>query len=175
MTYKDLIKIFYVFAAQHPILQTYSWGNLSDYSRDTFITKYPAIHWVPQPSLVDNNYTNINFTMLIYDLLDEWVGDDLRSNQLDSLSLCQEILNDFYAFFINQLTGYGFFLQNPVNFTPFSDRFQESVCGVEATITIVAEQSACIPPFILESFYLLFESGNIANTENNESLEYEQQ
>ena len=63
MTYKDLIKIFYVFAAQHPILQTYSWGNLSDYSRDTFITKYPAIHWVPQPSLVDNNYTNINFTM----------------------------------------------------------------------------------------------------------------
>jgi hypothetical protein len=107
MTYKDLIKIFYVFAAQHPILQNWSWGNLSDYQREDYIQKYPAIHFVPQPSTIDNTYTNFNFTILIFDLLNEYVGVETKSNQLDSLSLTYEILNDFYAFFINQLTGYG--------------------------------------------------------------------
>jgi hypothetical protein len=36
----------------------------------------------------------------------------------------------------------------PIQFTPFVDKFKESVCGVEATITITMEQTACIPPFI---------------------------
>jgi len=175
MTYKDLIKIFYVFAAQHPILKQASWGNLSDYQREDYIQKYPALHIVPQPSTIDNTYTNFNFTILIFDLLNEYVGDDTKSNQLDSLSLCHEILNDFYAYFINQLTGFGFFLQNPVQFTPFNDRFKESVVGVEAQITIVSEQTACLPPFIEESYYILFESGLIMNDENNNGLEYEQQ
>lgn len=175
MTYKELIKIFYVFGAQHPILQQVSWGNLSDYQREDYIQKYPALHIVPQPSLIDNTFTNFNFTILIFDLLNEYVGEEERSNQLDSLSLTHEILNDFYAFFINQLTGFGFFLQNPVNFTPFVDRFKESVVGVEAQITIVSEQTACLPPFIEETYYLLFESGAIMNDENNNRIEYEQQ
>jgi aryl-phospho-beta-D-glucosidase BglC (GH1 family) len=175
MTYKDLIKIFYVFAAQHPILKQASWGNLSDYQREDYIQKYPALHIVPQPSTIDNTYTNFNFTILIFDLLNEYVGDDTKSNQLDSLSLCHEILNDFYAYFINQLTGFGFFLQNPVQFTPFNDRWKESVVGVEAQITIVSEQTACLPPHIVESYYLLFESGAIMNDENDNRMEYEQQ
>lgn len=175
MTYTDLIKIFYVFSEQHPILKQFSWGNLSDYQREDYIQKYPALHIVPQPSTLDNTYTNFNFTILIFDLLNEYVGDPFKSNQLDSLSLCHEILNDFYAFFINQLTGFGFYLQNPIQFTPFNDRFKESVVGVEAQITIVSEQSACLPPFIVETFFILYESGNIMNDENNNGLEYEQQ
>lgn len=175
MTYKDLIKIFYVFAAQHPMIKNWSWGNLSDYQREDYIQKYPALHIVPTPSLIDNTYTNFNFTILFFDLLNEYVGQETNSNQLDSLSLCHEILNDFYAYFINQLTGYGFFLQNPVNFTPFVDRFIESVVGVEATITIVSEQTACLPPHIIETYNLLFESGLIMNDENNNGLEYQQQ
>jgi hypothetical protein len=82
---------------------------------------------------------------MIYDLLNEFVGVEAQSNQLDSLSLCHEILNDFYAFFTNQLTGCGFYLQQPVQFSPFIDRFKEAVVGVEANITIIAEQTACLP------------------------------
>ena len=173
MTYKDLIKIFYVFAAQHPMLKNWSWGNMSDYQREDYIQKYPAIHWVPTPSTIDNDNTQFNFIMLVFDKLNEYVGNEEKSNQLDSLSLSHEILNDFYAYFINQLTGYGFYLQNPVSFSPFVDRFKEDCVGVEATITIVSEQTACIPPYILEQYYLLFESGNIMNNENDNRIEYE--
>jgi nitric oxide reductase activation protein len=175
MTYKDFIKIFYVFAAQHPFLKQWSWGDLSDYQREEYITKYPALHIVPQPSVLDKTFTNFNFTILIFDLLDEWVGNDTKSNQLDSLSLTHEILNDFFAYFVNELTDYGFFLETPVNFTPFVDRFQQSVVGVEASITIVSEQSACLPPFIEQTYYILFESGFAMDTENNDNVEYEQQ
>lgn len=175
MNYKDLIKIFFVFAAQHPMLKNVSWGNLSDYQREDYIQKYPALHIVPQPSTLDNTYNNFNFTILIFDLLNEYVGDEYKSNQLDSLSLTYEILNDFYAFFINQLTGFGFFLQNPVQYTPFNDRFKESVVGMEAQITIVSEQSACLPPFIEETFFLLYQSGIRMNDQANNRMEYEQQ
>jgi len=176
MTIKDIIQIFAVFTAQHPILQTFSWGNMADYSRDTYITKYPAFHAVPQPSLIERTYSNFNFTIIIYDLLNEYIdGDPINSNQLDSLSLCQEILNDFYAYFTNQLTNYDFFLNTSVNYTPFTDKFKEEVCGVEATITITAEQTACIPAFIQEQFYLLFENGAIFTSENNDQILYQQQ
>jgi len=146
LTYQNLIGLFYQFAQQHPLLQTRSWGNMSDYSREDYITEYPAIHIVPQPSQIYNDYTSFNFTILIYDLLNEFVGVEGQSNQLSSLSLCHEILNDFYNWFTNQLTDYGYFLQQPVQFTPFVDRFKEDVCGVEATITIQVIQTACLPP-----------------------------
>jgi hypothetical protein len=63
----------------------------------------------------------------------------------------------------------------PIQFTPFVDKFKESVCGVEATITITIEQTACIPPFIQEQFYLLFENGGIFTSENGDQILYQQQ
>jgi hypothetical protein len=175
MTYKELLKIFYVFAAQHPLINQWSWGNLSDYQRDNYIQKYVAIHFVPQLSQVNNTYTDFNWTILIFDKLNEWVGDETKSNQIDCLSICQQILVDFYAFFTNQLTKYGYFLQDGVQFTPFIDRLKEDVAGVEATISIRVEGTTCIPPFIEQLYLILFESGDIMTTENNEGVAYEQQ
>jgi hypothetical protein len=176
MTYKDLIKVFRVFAAQHPILKDhFSWGQLSDYQREEYIQKYPAIHFVPIASVIDNTNTNFNFNILIFDLNNEWKDMSFNSNQLDSLSLCHEILNDFYAFFINQTTNYNFYLQNPISFQPFLDKWKESVVGVEAQITIVCEQTACIPPYIAEQYFILFESGDIMESEAGDLIQYEQQ
>ena len=149
MTIKNLIQYFKVFTDNHPILRTFSWGNLSDYSREDYITEYPAIHFVPQPSSFGNNSQDISFSVLIYDLLNEYVGEPTNSNQLDSMALCEEIMGDFINDFINQLTDYGYFLNMPVSYSYFVDRFKESVCGVEVQITITIEQTACIPPSIL--------------------------
>jgi len=146
MNIKNLITYFKSFTDNHPILRTFSWGNLSDYSREDYITQYPAIHFVPQPSTIGNNSQDITFSVLIYDLLNEWVGNPINSNQLDSIALCEEIMGDFVNNFINQLTQYGYFLNMPISYTYFVDRFAESVCGVEAQITITIEQTACIPP-----------------------------
>jgi hypothetical protein len=151
MTIKNLITFFRQFTSNHPILETFSWGNLSDYSREDYITKYPAIHFVPQPSTLGDTSQDITFSVLVYDLLNEYVDNPTNSNQLDSMALCEEIMGDFYNFFVNQLTEYGYYLQTPIPYSYFTDRFAESVCGVEASITITIEQTACIPPFIVPS------------------------
>ena len=149
MTIKNLITFFRQFTTQHPILKTFSWGNLSDYSREDYITEYPAIHFVPQPSTLGDTSQDITFSVLIYDLLNEYVDNPINSNQLDSMALCEEILGDFYNYFVNQLSQYGYYLQTPIQYSYFTDRFAESVCGVEGQITITIEQTACIPPSLL--------------------------
>ena len=147
MTYKTLITLFESFAVQHPFLQGhFSWGNLSDYQRNEYIQQYPALHIVPYPSTLADTATYFTFNIVIFDLNNEWADMSANSNQLDSLSLCHEILNDFYNWFINQLTQYGYYLQTPFQFSPISDRWKESVVGVEAQITIISDQTACIPP-----------------------------
>lgn len=150
MTYKNILDLFYYFRDQHPILSgtTISWGNLSDYSREDYITKYPAIHFVPQPSVLSPTSNDFVWSVLIYDLLNEYVGDDHKSNQIYAISECHEILQDFYAWFANNLTDYGFYIQTPISYNVFVDRFNQSVAGVEANITITAEQLACLPPFV---------------------------
>lgn len=150
MTYKNILDLFYYFRSQHPILSgtTISWGNLSDYSREDYITKYPAIHFVPQPSILAPTSNDFVWSIMIYDLLNEYVGDDTRSNQIYAISQCHEILQDFYAWFANNLTDYGYFILAPIQYSVFVDRFNQSVAGVEAQITIQVEQLACLPPFI---------------------------
>ena len=153
MTYKNILDLFYHFRNQHPILSgtTFSWGNLSDYSREDYITKYPAIHFVPINSVIDQTQNTFIWNVLVYDLLNEYVGTQDKSNQIYALSQCHEILYDFYAYFANNLTDYGFYILTPIQYSPFIDRFNQSVSGVEAQISIQVEQIACIPPFIQPS------------------------
>lgn len=150
MTYKNILDLFYYFRDQHPILSatTISWGNLSDYSREDYITKYPAIHFVPLPSVLAPTSNEFVWNIMIYDLLNEYVGDDDRSNQIYAISQCHEILGDFYSWFANTQTDYDYYIQFPIQYNVFNDRFNQSVAGVEATITIVVDQNACLPPFI---------------------------
>ena len=84
----------------------------------------------------------------MFDINNEWADMSPSSNQLDSLSMCHEILNDFYNWFINQINDRDFYLETPVSFTPFLDKWKEDVVGVEATITIISQQTACIPPLL---------------------------
>jgi hypothetical protein len=153
MTYKNILDLFYHFRSQHPILSgtTFSWGNLSDYSREDYITKYPAIHFVPINSVIDQTQNTFVWNVLVYDLLNEYVGTQDKSNQIYALSQCHEILYDFYAYFANNLTDFGFYILTPIQYSPFIDRFNQSVAGVEAQISIQVEQIACIPPFIQPS------------------------
>lgn len=139
--------LFQAFAVQHPMLKGhFSWGNLSDYQRNEYIQKYPAIHFVPITSSLQDTATYFTFSMLIFDINNEWADMSSNSNQLDSLSMCHEILNDFYNWFINQINNRDFYLESPLQFTPFIDRWKEDVVGIESTITIISQQTACIPP-----------------------------
>ncbi len=85
--YRTIIESFEAFAENHPLIQTFSYGDLSDVGRDDNKIKYPILHIIPQPSTLEKDYTDFVFNIIIGDLVNE---DE--SNQLDSLKISHLIL-----------------------------------------------------------------------------------
>jgi hypothetical protein len=136
---KQIIDSFDGFVQQHPILQTFTWGRLSDTGRNNEPLNFPLLHVIPLPSTVDQTYTDFTFNVIIADLL-----DDQELNQLDVIEEAYEILQDFITYYINGLSNETFFVNPPITFTPFLDRFTKVMAGVEAQITLRVEGSYCL-------------------------------
>ena len=137
--YRTIIESFESFANNHPLIQTFSWGDLSDSGRGVDKIKYPLLHIIPQPSTLEKDYTDFVFNLIIGDM----VNDD-ESNQLDILKTSHLILQDFADNYINQTLNYTFQLLTPLTFSPFLDRLDDVIAGVEATITLRVEGSFCL-------------------------------
>lgn len=136
---KSIIDSFNDFASQHPIIQTFTWGRLSDVGRDNEPLNFPLLHAIPLPSTVNDTYTDFLFNIIIADQL-----DDEEINQLDVIEMSYQILQDFIEYYINQKTENDFFVITPITFTPFLDRFTKVMAGVEAQITLRVEGSYCL-------------------------------
>jgi hypothetical protein len=137
--FKQIIDSFDAFVQQHPIIQTFTWGRLSDVGRDNEPLNFPILHVIPLPSTINDTFTDFQFNIIIADQL-----DDEEINQLDVLEESHQLLQDFIQYYINQLQNYSFFIQTPVQFTPFLDRFTKVMAGVEAQITFRVEGSYCL-------------------------------
>lgn len=137
--YRTIIETFEAFSNQHPLLKTFTWGDLSDVGRNNEKIEYPLMHVIPTPSSVYEDYTDFTFQVLFMDLL-----DDEELNQLDVLKESHLILQDFSAYFINDLRNTTYALITPIQFQPFIDRLPTRVGGVDATITLRVEGSFCL-------------------------------
>ena len=137
--YRTIIETLESWANSHPLVQTFSWGNLSDSGRGVNKIEYPLFHVIPQPSTLETDYTDFVFTIIIGDMINE---DE--SNELDVLKISHLILQDFSANFINDTTDYTYQLLTPITFNPFLDRLDDIVGGVEANITFRVEGTFCL-------------------------------
>ena len=137
--YRTIIERFETFAQNHPIIETFTWGQLSDVGRNNEKIKFPLMHAIPTPSNIENTYTDFNFQILFMDML-----DDTEDNQLDILKMTHLILQDFLSDFQDATREYNYSIVTPVSFQPFLDRLPTRVCGVDATITFRVEASFCL-------------------------------
>jgi hypothetical protein len=137
--YRTIIERFETFVENHPIIKTFTWGDLSDVGRDNEKIEYPLMHIIPTPSSIYPDYTEFTFQLLLMGLL-----DDEELNQLDLLKQAHLLLQDFCNDFINDKKDYTYALITPVTFQPFIDRLPTRVCGVDATITLRVEGSFCL-------------------------------
>jgi|SRR5210317_1755069 hypothetical protein len=137
--YRTIIETLEDWANSHPLVQTFSWGNLSDAGREVNKIEYPLFHVIPQPSTLEKDYTDFVFTIIIGDM----VNDD-ESSELDNLKISHLILQDFSSNFINETLDTTYQLLTPITFNPFLDRLDDKVCGVEANITFRVEGTFCL-------------------------------
>ena len=96
-TYKDVINQFKELCALHPAIETFRVGPASmieipTKEGPTNSYKYPAVHLVPQPALLDGRSTQFDFDLVVFDLAKDQL--DLEENIHNNT---MEILRDLLA------------------------------------------------------------------------------
>jgi len=137
--FKSIIDSFEDFASQHPVIRTFTFGELSDTGQDKEPLDFPLLHVIPLPSQMDLEYTDFNFNIIFGSML-----DDVKSNQIDIVETCHLLLQDFMEYYTNNKKSFDFYVTTPVTFTPFLDKLSVYIAGVEAQITFRVEGTFCL-------------------------------
>jgi hypothetical protein len=137
--FKSIIDSFEDFSNQHPVIETFTFGNLSDTGQDEEPLKYPLMHVIPVTSTLTDQYADFNFQIIFGEML-----DDVKTNQVNCVEECYMILQDFIEYYTNQLTTSTYHITTPISFTPFLDKLSVYIAGVEASVTFRAEGTYCL-------------------------------
>ena len=148
MTYKDVINRFEDVANAHYMIKDFGYGQLSDikaHSQD-HEADYPYLFLNPTPHTRSGIIMEYNFNMIMMDIaVDE---DDDLGNWIAIQSQCQQYIDDVIAELYYGYTDKPEIDYTNVTYTPFKERFQDSLAGMTASITIKVPQpiNQCIAP-----------------------------
>lgn len=139
-TYKDVVNQFRSLCDLHPAVESFRVGPVSmieipTQEGPTNSYKYPAVHLVPQPAVLDGRSTQFDFDVVVFDLAKDQL--DLEETIHNST---MEILRDLlasYSLTTWQSIDYNIVL--PVTATPFVEGYKNSVAGWTAVVQIIAK------------------------------------
>ena len=148
MTYKEIVDRFREVVRDHNQLQDFGYGNLSDIKTrseggTTTNTDYPYLFLNQGTHSRSQQAISYNFNMIVMDIAKD---DDFLKIQ----SECQQYIDDVLARLRFHYTDQVDLNLNNITLTPFKERFQDTVAGMTASITIEIPQrlNECIAPFI---------------------------
>ena len=148
MTYKDVIDRFQQVANQHYMIKDFGYGQLSDikvHSEDGE-ADYPYLFLNPTTHTRTNTVMEYQFNMIMMDIaIDE---DDPLGNWINIQSQCQQYIDDVFAQLKYGYTDQPLIDYSNVTYTPFKERFQDSLAGMTAAILIQIPSpiDQCIAP-----------------------------
>jgi len=173
VTYKNIITLFQKYVENSPVLNTFGWGNLVDFGKNTSGTTvdYPYMFVTPTSVTYDENTTTYSLAIMFSDILDTTVYNDV--DIISQMSLEARRFVSFIKRGIQQNPNlYQVMdIQMGVNGLPFVERMSDHVGGIQinANIIVFEDINACD---YYENFFLLFEDLDIWTTEDGDSLEY---
>lgn len=133
MIYKDILDRLETLANNHLFIEQYGYGNLSDIEvpDNEQPPKYPYMFVNPVSVSQDRTQVSFNFNLIMMEQVEE--GEDYEIAGQDA---CITYIQDIVSSFTNTNGNYLMDVQLPFNITPFKERFQDSVVGATANITI---------------------------------------
>lgn len=147
MTYNAIVDRFKEVVQEHNQLQDFGYGSLSDIKvrsegGATSNTDYPYLFLNPGNHSRSEQMITYNFNVIIMDL----AADD---NFLKIQSDCQQYIDDVLARLRFHYTDQVDLNLSNISLTPFKERFQDTVAGMTANITIEIPSALneCITPF----------------------------
>ena len=149
MTYKEIIDRIATSVANHQMLEDFGYGELSDIkvgSIESDEADYPYLFLNPTNHSRTGNVVSYNFNMIVMDIAQK--GDSyLEYTKIQSH--CQQYIDDIISeFYFDNSPVAPQILINNVTYTPFKERFQDTVAGMTAVIQIEISQpiNKCVAP-----------------------------
>jgi hypothetical protein len=146
MIYKDILDRLETIANDHLFIQKFGYGNLSDIEvpDNEEPPLYPYMFINPVNINQDRRFMNFNFNLIMMEQVPD--GED---NEIQGQDECITFIQDVLAKFTNSNNNYLMDVQLPVSITPFKERFQDSVVGATANVTITYAKALdlCDPRF----------------------------
>ena len=157
MTYSEIVNRIQAVVDQHKMLADFGYGDLSDL-KVRFENKsgdiaaqadYPYAFLNPLPHNRTQNAVTYNFNLIVMDMARGEVDDTKYNNMLVIQSQCQQYIDDIIAQLYYGYEDAPEVLWNNMTYTPFNERFQDSVAGMTANLSIVVPIAInqCIAPF----------------------------
>lgn len=148
-TYKDVIQYFETLCNSHMAVKQFQSGTISDIDVQTNAltpTQYPLVFLVHRNGEIDRDgKTSFDFTLMVME-----ISKDRENLEVNRLSSTHDILQDLIAKIV--LTSYkevDMNVETPILTTPFVERFNNSLTGwaAEITVTIKAPLNLCLAAF----------------------------
>lgn len=139
-TYKNVVNQFKELCALHPAIESFRVGPASMIEIPTKegpqnSYKYPAVHLVPQPAVLDGRSTQFDFDLVVFDLAKDQL--DLEENIHNNT---MEILRDLLASYnMTTWNDVNYNIVLPITATPFVEGYNNSCAGWTAALQIIAK------------------------------------
>jgi hypothetical protein len=164
MTYKEIIDIFKEKTTGHFFLNEFGYGDISDIMTpdDGAAPMYPYVFL--NPVSVNGGEQVSDFT---FNLICMTQTQDDEQSIIDAQSNCIDYLRDLISSVNYSITNPLVEFQEPFNFTPFKERFQDDVVGatVNMSVTYPTTLDLCKAPIAAPENCLVF---NTLTSERNE-------
>ena len=147
VTFHDILDYIEEFQIQSPILNSFGYGNLVDFSKTVSgqTVQYPYLFVVPQSIIYDENTTTYQLSIIFADILNY----DL-SNEKDAVSDMSLQARRFISYIKRGMQTFPLLYDNmevqlPANAIPFMERFADHVAGVaiDLQLVILEDINAC--------------------------------
>jgi hypothetical protein len=136
-TYRNVIESLRKTIESHPAIKTFRVGPVSMIEVPTDEKpeiKYPYVHLVPQPAVINGATTLFDFDMVVMDLARDKEGLEERT-QSQMLEITRDIIAKYT---LTTWSEWRFNMQLPVTTTPFIESFNNSCAGWTSQIQIEA-------------------------------------
>ena len=146
-TYRNVVESLRAAIESHPGVRTFRVGppssiEMPDEAKPEI--KYPYVHLVPQGAQISGGGTMYDFDLIVMDLAKDKLGLEERT-QSNMMEITRDILAKYT---LTAWETWRFNIEMPVNSTPFTENFKNSVSGWTSQIKIeaIAPLSNCENP-----------------------------
>jgi hypothetical protein len=133
MIYKDILDRLETLANNHYFIEQFGYGNLSDIEvpDNEQPPKYPYMFINPVSINQDRRFITFNFNLIMMEQVEEDEDEEIKGQDA-----CITYIQDIVSAFTNGSGNYLMDVVLPFNITVFKERFQDSVVGATANLTI---------------------------------------